>query len=168
MAIIYTIEGNKIEVAMNWDTFIPDFTKIKTIVILVAFMLSYLGIEASAVHVNELDNAKKNYPIAIMILAFGAIVMNIFGALSVGFVVPIDKIELNVVRSILVLIMNLFEIQKTKYRSEQEVFDWIIDLGPEGGPDGGRVVATGTPEQIASLEDNHTGRFLCPVLAGGP
>jgi len=81
---------------MNWDTFIPDFTKIKTIVILVAFMLSYLGIEASAVHVNELDNAKKNYPIAIMILAFGAIVMNIFGALSVGFVVPIDKIELNV------------------------------------------------------------------------
>jgi len=46
--------------------------------------------------------------------------------------------------------------------------DWIIDLGPEGGPDGGRVVATGTPEQIASLEDNHTGRFLCPVLAGGP
>ena len=96
MAIIYTIGGNKIEVAMNWDTFIPDFTKIKTIVILVAFMLSYLGIEASAVHVNELDNAKKNYPIAIMILAFGAIVMNIFGALSVGFVVPIDKIELNV------------------------------------------------------------------------
>ncbi len=59
MAIIYTIGGNKIEVAMNWDTFIPDFTKIKTIVILVAFMLSYLGIEASAVHVNELDNAKK-------------------------------------------------------------------------------------------------------------
>jgi len=96
MAIIYTIEGNKIQVAMNWDTFIPDFTKIKTIVILVAFMLSYLGIEASAVHVNELDNAKKNYPIAIMILAFGAIVMNIFGALSVGFVVPADKIELNV------------------------------------------------------------------------
>jgi len=96
MAIIYTIEGNKIEVVMNWNTFIPDFTQIKTIVILVAFMLSYLGIEASAVHVNELDNAKKNYPIAIMILAFGAIVMNIFGALSVGFVVPIDKIELNV------------------------------------------------------------------------
>ncbi len=96
MAIVYTIDGNKIEIEMNWGTFIPDFTKIKTIVILVAFMLSYLGIEASAVHVNELDNAKKNYPIAIMILAFGAIVMNIFGALSVGFVVPVDKIQLNV------------------------------------------------------------------------
>jgi len=43
--------------------------------------------------------------------------------------------------------------------------DWIIDLGPEGGQSGGQVVATGTPEQIAVLEDNHTGRYLREVLA---
>ena len=96
MAIVYAVQGNTIQVVMDWNTFFPDFSKITTIVILVAFMLSYLGIEASAVHVNELENAKKNYPIAIIILAFGAIVMNIFGSLSVGFVVPVDKIELNV------------------------------------------------------------------------
>ncbi len=42
--------------------------------------------------------------------------------------------------------------------------DWIIDLGPEGGDGGGRVVATGTPEQIAALADNHTGRFLRECL----
>jgi len=42
--------------------------------------------------------------------------------------------------------------------------DWIIDLGPEGGEAGGHVVATGTPETIAALEDNHTGRFLRAVL----
>lgn len=96
MAIIYAVQGNTIHVEMNWHTFVPDFSKITTIVILVAFMLSYLGIEASAVHVNELDNAKKNYPIAIMVLAFGAIVLNIFGALSVGFVVPAEDIQLNV------------------------------------------------------------------------
>ncbi|MGD0898633.1 MAG: excinuclease ABC subunit UvrA [Thermoguttaceae bacterium] len=42
--------------------------------------------------------------------------------------------------------------------------DWIIDLGPEGGEGGGRVVATGTPEQVAALEDNATGRFLRPLL----
>jgi excinuclease ABC subunit A len=42
--------------------------------------------------------------------------------------------------------------------------DWIIDLGPDGGDRGGYVVATGTPEQIAALEDNHTGRFLRGVL----
>jgi excinuclease ABC subunit A len=42
--------------------------------------------------------------------------------------------------------------------------DWIIDLGPEGGEAGGRILATGTPEEIAALSDNHTGRFLARVL----
>jgi excinuclease ABC subunit A len=44
--------------------------------------------------------------------------------------------------------------------------DWIIDLGPEGGGGGGRVIAEGTPEQVAGDAESHTGRFLAPVLAG--
>jgi excinuclease ABC subunit A len=42
--------------------------------------------------------------------------------------------------------------------------DWIVDLGPEGGERGGRVVAEGTPEQVAAVEDSHTARFLRRVL----
>ena len=42
--------------------------------------------------------------------------------------------------------------------------DWIIDLGPEGGDDGGRVVASGTPEQISKNRSSITGKFLKPVL----
>ena len=42
--------------------------------------------------------------------------------------------------------------------------DWIIDLGPEGGDMGGRLVAAGTPEQIAAFSGSHTGRFLAEVL----
>ena len=45
--------------------------------------------------------------------------------------------------------------------------DWIIDLGPEGGEEGGRLIATGTPEQIAQNEASHTGRYLRDVLAVG-
>jgi len=44
--------------------------------------------------------------------------------------------------------------------------DWIIDLGPEGGPDGGTIVAEGPPEQVAAIAESHTGRFLRARLAG--
>lgn len=42
--------------------------------------------------------------------------------------------------------------------------DHVIDMGPEGGSGGGRVVATGTPEQIAKVKDSYTGRFLAKML----
>jgi excinuclease ABC subunit A len=42
--------------------------------------------------------------------------------------------------------------------------DWVIDLGPEGGECGGRIVAAGTPESIARSAESHTGRYLREVL----
>ena len=45
-----------------------------------------------------------------------------------------------------------------------KVADRLIDLGPEGGSGGGRIVATGTPEQVASCKKSYTGRFLKPLL----
>ncbi|MCL6440770.1 MAG: hypothetical protein K6T27_04665, partial [Thermoleophilum sp.] len=46
--------------------------------------------------------------------------------------------------------------------------DWIIDLGPEGGAEGGEIVAVGTPEEVVGVERSHTGRFLRPLLASDP
>ena len=42
--------------------------------------------------------------------------------------------------------------------------DWLVDLGPEGGDAGGELIATGTPEDVASVADSYTGRFLRPLL----
>ncbi|AKT40871.1 excinuclease ABC subunit UvrA [Chondromyces crocatus] len=42
--------------------------------------------------------------------------------------------------------------------------DWVIDLGPEGGERGGRIIATGTPEEVAQTEASHTGQYLREVL----
>jgi len=43
--------------------------------------------------------------------------------------------------------------------------DWVIDMGPEGGAGGGRVLVAGTPEDVAACVESHTGRFLLPLLA---
>ena len=43
--------------------------------------------------------------------------------------------------------------------------DWIIDLGPEGGSDGGEIVAEGTPEDVAKIKKSFTGKFLKDVLS---
>jgi excinuclease ABC subunit A len=46
--------------------------------------------------------------------------------------------------------------------------DWVIDMGPEGGEGGGRVLCSGPPEAIAQCAESHTGRFLKPLLATRP
>jgi excinuclease ABC subunit A len=42
--------------------------------------------------------------------------------------------------------------------------DWLVDLGPEGGEEGGEVVATGTPEEVAAVKSSYTGRFLSGLV----
>jgi excinuclease ABC subunit A len=44
--------------------------------------------------------------------------------------------------------------------------DWVIDLGPEGGNRGGKVVGAGTPEAIAKLSGSYTGKYLARILNG--
>jgi len=59
-----------------------------------------------------------------------------------------------------VVIEHNLEVAKTA--------DWVLDMGPEGGDGGGRLVAAGTPEDIAATADSHTGRYLAPVLGVKP
>jgi excinuclease ABC subunit A len=46
--------------------------------------------------------------------------------------------------------------------------DWVVDLGPEGGDGGGRIIATGTPEDVARVKGSYTGRYLARFLAKRP
>ena len=45
-----------------------------------------------------------------------------------------------------------------------KVADWLIDLGPEGGDEGGTILCTGTPEDVARCEGSYTGHFLQGML----
>jgi excinuclease ABC subunit A len=46
--------------------------------------------------------------------------------------------------------------------------DWVLDLGPEGGEGGGKLVVAGTPESVAACRESHTGTYLSAVLERSP
>ncbi len=84
---------------------------------------------------------------------------------------PTTGLHFDDIEKLLAVLGRLVDLGNTVVVIEHNVdvmktADWIIDLGPEGGEKGGYVVATGTPEQIAAIEDNSTGRFLKKVLDG--
>ena len=84
---------------------------------------------------------------------------------------PTTGLHAEDVRKLLGVLHSLVEAGNTVLVIEHNLdviktADWIIDLGPEGGPDGGTIVAEGTPEQVAAIAESHTGRFLRARLAG--
>jgi excinuclease ABC subunit A len=83
---------------------------------------------------------------------------------------PTTGLHFEDIRKLLIVLQGLVDKGNTVIVIEHNLdviksADWIIDLGPEGGRGGGRVIAEGTPEQVAGMEHSHTGRFLAPVLA---
>ncbi|HET9706234.1 MAG TPA: hypothetical protein VFP85_19470, partial [Vicinamibacterales bacterium] len=82
---------------------------------------------------------------------------------------PTTGLHFEDVRKLLDVLMRLVEQGNTVLVIEHNLdviksADWIIDLGPEGGENGGRVVAHGTPEQVAKSKNSATGQFLAEIL----
>jgi excinuclease ABC subunit A len=86
---------------------------------------------------------------------------------------PTTGLHLDDIKKLLAVLGKLVEAGNTVVLVEHHLdviktADWIIDLGPEGGERGGRIVAEGRPEQIARIDASHTGRFLRPLLRSEP
>jgi excinuclease ABC subunit A len=82
---------------------------------------------------------------------------------------PTTGLHFEDVRRLLGVLSRLVEAGNTVLVIEHNLdvvksADWIIDLGPEGGDGGGRVIVEGPPEQVAKTPESHTGRFLAPML----
>jgi excinuclease ABC subunit A len=86
---------------------------------------------------------------------------------------PTTGLHFDDIRKLLGVLNRLVDLGNTVIVVEHNLdviktADWIIDLGPEGGTGGGRIVAQGTPEEVAGNAESHTARFLAPVLEAGP
>jgi excinuclease ABC subunit A len=83
---------------------------------------------------------------------------------------PTTGLHFEDVRKLLAVLQSLVEKGNTVIVIEHNLdviksADWIIDMGPEGGAGGGRVIAEGTPEEVAKSKGSATGEFLAPILA---
>ncbi|TFC29266.1 excinuclease ABC subunit UvrA [Cryobacterium sp. TMT2-18-3] len=83
---------------------------------------------------------------------------------------PTTGLHFEDVRKLLLVLNSLVDKGNTVIVIEHNLdviksADWVIDLGPEGGSGGGRVLATGTPEHVATVKKSHTGMFLKEILA---
>ena len=84
---------------------------------------------------------------------------------------PTTGLHFEDVRILLRVLHSLVDLGNTVVVIEHNLHvvktaDWVIDLGPEGGDGGGRIVAAGTPEEVALEPGSHTGRYLAPLLNG--
>jgi len=82
---------------------------------------------------------------------------------------PTIGLHFSDIQKLLDVLMRLVDMGNTVVLIEHNLdmiksADYIIDLGPEGGPGGGRIIASGTPEEVAKAEHSHTGRFLRELL----
>jgi excinuclease ABC subunit A len=85
---------------------------------------------------------------------------------------PSTGLHFDDIRKLLDVVHTLVDAGNTVVMIEHNIdiikcADWVIDLGPEGGDEGGHLVASGTPEQVAEVDASHTGRFLRAALEEG-
>ena len=93
--LVYFATGGASQIAMTPATFVPDFGKVDTLVIFASFILAYMGVEASASHVNELKNPNRNYPLAMIVLAILTIGLDALGGLAVATTLPASVLDGN-------------------------------------------------------------------------
>ncbi len=93
--VYYFATGGVSQINMTPATFVPDFGKVDTLVIFASFILAYMGVEASASHVNELKNPNRNYPLAMIILAVLTIALDALGGLAVATTLPASVLDGN-------------------------------------------------------------------------
>jgi putative glutamate/gamma-aminobutyrate antiporter len=94
LAIVWLALGEGSEVAFTWDALLPDLGNLTQIMLLAGMLMALAGMEMSAVHVMDVRNPKRDYPMAIFLSAAIVIVLSILGSLAIAIVIPVGDLSL--------------------------------------------------------------------------
>jgi amino acid transporter len=107
LGFAYLFGGGKPQIDLAWKDVIPDFTNFNNVVLAAGIFLFYAGMEMNAIHVKEVSNPSRNYPIAIMIAALGTVTIFVLGTLAIAFIIP--QAQINLTQSLLVAYFDMFK-----------------------------------------------------------
>ena len=103
----YFFAGNTPQIQMGWGELLPDFGNFSNVVLAASIFLFYAGMEMNAIHVKEVKNPTRDYPIAVLIAAAGTVIIFVLGTLAIAFVVP--QADINLTQSLLTSYNDMFE-----------------------------------------------------------
>ena len=107
LGMAYWAMGNPIDISMNPASFFPDLSNFNNLVLAASIFLFYAGMEMRAVHVNDVQNPRRDFPLAIGMASVITVCIFVFGTLAIGFIIP--KGQINLVQSLLVAYDKLFD-----------------------------------------------------------
>lgn len=128
--LFYIFSGNPIQLTLSptISDFIPDFSSLTNLVLLVTFVFVFIGIEMTATHAREIKNVRRNYPLGILIVGVVTTIVGVIGALIVSMIVPLK--DLNLLGGIMQTFQTIF--QSTGLSWLVGVFALLIIIGAIG------------------------------------
>ena len=118
--IAYFKTGGTSQLNLSPDEMLPDFSNVDTLVIFASFILAYMGVEASASHVNELKDPNKTYPLVMIVLTILTIALDAFGGLAIATTLPAKTLDGNLSYGVIEAFKSIYI---THFGAQ---FEWIV------------------------------------------
>lgn len=107
LAILWMVQGKPMQIDLSWSALTPTWGEFDSWISITAIITSFLGMELATVHVNQVKNPQRNFPLAIFVSAILILTTMILGALAIAIVLP--KQEISLVKGVMQSLTNFFE-----------------------------------------------------------
>lgn len=106
--IIYMVSGNPLQMHFSWSQMIPDFSNFNNLVLASSIFLFFAGMEIQAVHIKDVRNPTRNYPLGVILATIVIVLIFVLGTIAIGVVIP--NTQINLVQSLLISYNDFFRV----------------------------------------------------------